>query len=97
VKQTCKASGGETRRESEKLCGRNKVSLGCSREWTPLVDVAKGSKTPWKVLDIERYRAGASWRTLKGKRSLREDETTTKVVADGAIRNTARAFGNKES
>jgi len=45
-------------------------------------------QTPWKELDTERCRAGANRRTLKERRSSREDEPATQVTGDGDKRNT---------
>lgn len=77
------AMRGANRRGGEKPRGRNEAGLGCLREWTPLVDVAKGAWTPRKVLGVARHRAGTDWRTLKERRSLREDEPIAKVIGDG--------------
>jgi hypothetical protein len=83
VKQTRKAGGGASRRGSEKLRGRNEVSLGCSRVWTLPARVAKGNETPRKVLGVERFWAGTGRYNSEGEVGSQEDEPISKGIGDG--------------
>ena len=60
--------------------GGTKRAWDARFKWTPLADVAKGTVTPWEVLDAGRCRAGAARETLEGNEAYERMNPRAQVI-----------------